>query len=115
MPRQTRPQGPYFTVDAVWKSDIRALMEKRGISQAELARRIGASPGSIVLLFKNTTVQSRLVPAIHKALGLDAPTTTTISDRDDARRRLDRIWRDLTNEERELLIAVGARLHRATD
>lgn len=115
MARQTRPQGPYFAVDTVWQADIRALLEKRGISQAELARRIGASPGSIVLLFKPSTVQSRLVPAIHKVLGLDAPTTTTISERDDAKRRLDRIWRDLSTEERELLIAVGARLHRDTD
>ncbi len=112
MPRQSRPRGPFYAVDSVWKSDIRALMERKQISQAELARRIGAVPGSLILLFKPETIQSRLVPGIHKALGLEPPTSTTISERDDAKRRLDRVWRELTPEERELVLAVAARFHR---
>ena len=71
--KQPRPSGPFFQIGEAWKADIKALLERRGMSQAELARRIGASPGSIVLIFKDETVQTRLVPAIHKALDLDPP------------------------------------------
>ena len=110
MSRQRRPPGRYYPVDSAWKDDIKALLEKRGISQAELARRISASPGSIVLLFKPDTVQSRLVPAIHRVLGLEPPIdATTISERDDAKRRLDRIWNDLSDEDRDALLAIGER------
>lgn len=109
-----RRRLPYYQVDAVWKAAIKALMEKRKISQAELARRIGASPAAIVLLFKPTTVQSGLVPAIHRALQLDPPATTTISERDDAKRRLDRIWHDLSDEDRQLLLSFAARFRDPT-
>lgn len=71
--KQPRPTGPFFQIDGAWKAAIRAAIAREGISQAELARRIGASPGSIVLLFKDETVQTRLVPAIHKALDLGPP------------------------------------------
>ena len=99
-------------MDSIWKADIRALMERQQISQAELARRIGAVPGSLILLFKPETIQSRLVPAIHKTLGIEPPQSTTISERDDAKRRLDRVWPHLTPEERELVLAVAARFQR---
>lgn len=105
-----RQRGPYYQVDAAWKAGIRNLMEKRKISQAELARRIGASPGSIVLLFKPETVQSGLVPAIHRVFQLDPPEGTIISERDDPKRRLDRIWNDLSDEKRQLLLQVAAGL-----
>lgn len=113
MSRQRRPHGPFYIVDNVWKSDVQNLLKKRGISQAELARRISASPGSIVLLFKPETVQSRLVPAIHKVLGLDPPIDgATISQRDDAKRRLDRVWNDLSDEDRSLLLTIAERYKR---
>lgn len=112
MPRQPRPKGPFYAVDPVWKADIRALMERQEISQAEMSRRIGCAQSALNLLWQPQTVQSRLVPAIHKALGLEAPQTTTISERDDARRRLDRIWRDLSADERELVLTVAAKFKR---
>lgn len=113
MPRQSRPRGRFSPVDAAWKSEVQALLRRRGISQAELARRIGASPGSIVLLFKPDTVQSRLVLAVHRVLGLEPPAdATTISERDDAKRRLDRIWSDFTDEDRAALLAVAERFRR---
>lgn len=114
MLRQTRPKGRYVAVDSAWKTQIRAILEKRKISQAELARQIKASPGSIVLLFKPETVQSRLVPAIHQVLGLDPPEDgTTISQRDEAKRRLDRIWNDLDDEDRNALLAIAARIRKS--
>lgn len=90
-------------------------MERRGISQAELARQIGAAPASVTLLFKTETVQSGFVPAIHRALGLQEPVSTLISERDDARRRLDRIWRELGEAERELLLDIATRFRRPRD
>lgn len=49
MSRQPRPHGRFYpvdNVDNVWKADTKAMLERRDLSQAELARRIGASPGS---------------------------------------------------------------------
>ncbi len=77
--RQSRPIGPYYPVDDAWKQQIRALLTSRGITQAELARKIEASPGSIVLIFKPNTVQSRLVRAIHEALNLAPPASTQVA------------------------------------
>jgi hypothetical protein len=65
-----------YPIDATWKQRVRDLMEEQGISQAELARRIKASPPAIVLLFKPATLGSTLVPAIHRELGLRAPEPT---------------------------------------
>jgi len=110
MARQRRPRDGYLPVDDPWKAAVQALLEKRGISQAELARRISASPGSITLLFKPHTVQSRLVRSIHKVLDLGPPIEApTITERDDAKRRLDHVWRDLTPEDRATLLAVAER------
>ncbi len=64
-------------VDDLWRAKIRSIMVRRGISQAELARRIGAAPPTIVLLFKPSTIQSTLVAPIHAALGLEPPPVST--------------------------------------
>jgi transcriptional regulator with XRE-family HTH domain len=101
-----------WTVDKAWKDDIRAVMERQGISQADLARTLKVSPGSLTLLFKPETKQSRLVPAIHRALGLSTPTTTRVDERDELRRRFDDLWRDLTPVQRELLLSVAAQMIR---
>src|SRR5262249_40760105 len=113
MSRQPRPRGRFYSVDSVWKAQVQTLLKKKGISQAELARRISASPGSIVLLFKPETIQSRLVPAIHKVLQLEPPIDgATISERDEAKRRLDRIWHEFSDEDRAALLAIAERFQR---
>jgi hypothetical protein len=101
-----------WAVDKAWKDDIRAVMKRLGISQADLARTLKVSPGSLTLLFKPDTRQSRLVPAIHRALGLSTPTTTRVDERDELRRRLDDVWRDLTPAQREILLSVAAEMVR---
>ena len=63
-------------IDAVWQAQIRARMRELGVSQAELARRIGASDAAIVLIFKSTTTGSCLVARIHAALDLAPPIPT---------------------------------------
>lgn len=67
---------PFFPITSVWQEEIRRRLIARSWSQAELARRIGASPAAIVLIFKGTTIQSRLVPEIHRVLELDPPSMT---------------------------------------
>lgn len=101
-----------WTVDKAWKDDIRAVMERQGVSQADLARTLKVSPGSLTLLFKPETKQSRLVPAIHRALDLALPTTTRVDERDELRHRLDDIWRDLTPAQREILVSVAGQMIR---
>lgn len=101
-----------WAVDDAWRDDIRALMKRKGISQADLARAASVMPSAITLIFKPETMQSRLVPAIHKVLGLPPPTTTVVLERDEARVRLEKIWRELTPEQRELLLSLGAQMHR---
>jgi hypothetical protein len=104
-----RQRAPYYQVDDAWKAAILALMEKAGINQAELARRIRCSPGALTLLFKPYTIQSGLVPRIHDVLGLEPPPrSTVISELDDAKRRLDRIWAELSDKERQLLLSVAS-------
>ncbi len=50
-----------------------------GIKRGQLAKLIGRDPSSITVVFRADTVQSRLVPEIHKALGMPAPATTDAS------------------------------------
>lgn len=62
-----------YPIDAAWKAEVRRLMEERGLSQARLATQIGVVPSAIVFLFERSTKSSRMVPAIHEALGLLPP------------------------------------------
>ena len=65
-----------YPIDAAWKEEIRKIMKERGLSQAKFAALIGASPPAVVLLFKEETQVSTLVPAIHQAFGLVPPAPT---------------------------------------
>lgn len=112
MGRQRRPSGPHFPVDKDWKRDIRARMERQGISQADLARSVGCKSSALTVLFGPETKQSRLVPAIHRALGLSAPVSTSALERDEARSRLERVWHELTPSQREILLSVAEEMRR---
>ena len=97
-----------WAVDEAWKNDVSERMKERGISRSDLARLVGADPASITVLFRDSTKQSRLVPKIHKALGMADTTAPVVAiARDDAFRRLEKIWRDLSEKERAHLIATG--------
>jgi transcriptional regulator with XRE-family HTH domain len=102
-----------WTVDEAWRDDVRALMKRKGISQADIARAAGVKPSAITNLFKPETKQSRIVPAVHRVLGLPPPNTTAVSERDEVRQRLDKIWRELTPAQRELLLELGASMKRS--
>ena len=63
-------------IDAVWQTQIRARMAELGVSQAELARRVGSSAAAMTLLFKPETTGSTFVSRIHTALNLAPPLPT---------------------------------------
>lgn len=107
MVRQRRPTGPAWTVDESWKRDVKAALKRAGISQADLATKIGVTPSAITIIFRPETKQTRLKPAIHKVLGFMTPTSEPAVEKDDAIARLLRIWPKLTEQQRELLLATG--------
>lgn len=68
-----RPSRQAYPIDAAWRADVRKILKERKLSQAWLARQIGVVPSAIVFLFEKSTRSSRMVPAIHEALGLVPP------------------------------------------
>jgi hypothetical protein len=48
-------------------------MAELKMGRSSLAKAIGRDPSSITVLFRPDTIQSRLVPDIHAALGLEEP------------------------------------------
>lgn len=101
MARQTRPSGPSWPVDDAWKRGVLAEMAEAGISRSEMARRVGCKPSALTVLFGPETIQSRLVPAIHRELSRPAPSIVTASD--EVLRRINRKWPSLSKEQRTLI------------
>lgn len=83
-------------------------MKKAGISQAEMARRIHCKDSALTVLFRPSTKQSRLVPAIHRELGRPAPSTVTAHD--EVLRRINTRWPSLSPEQRALVNALVEQL-----
>jgi len=101
MSRQPRPSGPSWPVDEAWKRGVQADMKRAGISPAEMARRIGCTPGALTVLWRPRTRESRLVPAIHRELGRPPPSTVTSTD--EILRRINARWSSLSKEQRNLV------------
>lgn len=70
------PTGPAYPIDAEWRAKVLARMAEKRIRRSQLAKLIGCDPSSITILFRPDTVQSRLVPDIHRVLELPPPTAT---------------------------------------
>lgn len=94
-----------------WKADVLRAMEKLGISRAELSRRVQVTDAAITILFRKTTKQSRLVPAINRVLKLTAPTQNT-GEVDELRARLDDSWANLDDEARRMVSDLAEKLAR---
>jgi transcriptional regulator with XRE-family HTH domain len=69
MPRS----GQAHPVDDAWRARVEAELKKRGWSQADLAREIGAARSVISNLLSGLVKQSPYVPDIHAALGWTPP------------------------------------------
>lgn len=116
MGRQSRPTGPFWPTPAKWKAWIEQVMADKGVTQADLHRETGASTAAISDLFNESknVRQSRLVPAIHRALGLPeplppAPRKRDERERDELLRELLELWLDLAAPDRELLMSLARR------
>jgi hypothetical protein len=94
-----------------WKDEALAAMATKGITRAELSRRIGVSDAAITILFRAETRTSRLVPAINRVLGLTAPVQST-GDADELRAELEQHWKELDDDDRRALTDLAKKLAR---
>jgi ribosome-binding protein aMBF1 (putative translation factor) len=112
MPGQRRPKGVMWVVSPTWKREVQDAMASKGISRAELSRLINVSDAAITILFRPSTKQSRLVPAINRALGLTPPTQSS-GEADGQLTELHEIWPDLDDEARRALLVMAGVARRA--
>lgn len=92
-----------WPVSPKWKSDIGNLMAAKRITRAELSRMCKVSDAAISILFKPETETSRLVPYVHKALGLPPPAMMPIF-LEEQRAHLDAVWPNLSDDDKRLLV-----------
>lgn len=71
MPRK----GPAYPISIQWRERVLAEMTHLKISQNELARRAKISKAAMSEALDAESVQTTVMPAIHKALGWPAPPT----------------------------------------
>jgi transcriptional regulator with XRE-family HTH domain len=76
MPRK----GHQYPIDDGWKERVRARLQEMGISQNELARLARISKASMSAALSKESLQSAVVPAIHKALGWPVPPLVLSAD-----------------------------------
>jgi hypothetical protein len=86
-----------------WKAAVLKIMEDKKISRAELSRRCRASDAAISILFRPETETSRLVPYVHKALGLPPPAMMPIF-LDQQRATLEAVWPNLSDDDKRLIV-----------
>ncbi len=60
-------------MDAKWKARVKAALKAKGMTQKDLAAEIGCDPSAITVVLRDSTVQTRLMPAINLVLGLGEP------------------------------------------
>lgn len=69
----SRPKGPYVPVDDEWRSRVGDALEDLGWSQADLADKVGVTPGAISQLLTGESKTSRVATKINEVLQI-APT-----------------------------------------
>lgn len=53
-------------------ADIKAKLEKKGLSSAEIARRLGCSPNAVSLVIYNRMTSKRIAVAVSAEIGVPA-------------------------------------------
>lgn len=107
---QRRPKGPDWPIDARWKADVLEEMRRRGLTQADVADRLGVSRPAVSYLLSSTkTWQSKLVPAVHELLGWPPPSSASSTDDLEQIRQL---WSELTDEQKLLVANLAEQLAR---
>lgn len=92
-----------------WKTEVLRLMDEKRISRADLSRLCKVSDAAITVLFREETATSRLVPQVHRALGLVPPKMMPIT-LDKYRQHLEMVWEDLTEDDKRLLIDTALKI-----
>src|SRR5688572_29039374 len=65
------PTGAAHRADSAWKAKVVARLKEKGWTRKDLAEAIGCDPSAITVVLRPATVQTRLMPAINAALGMD--------------------------------------------
>lgn len=108
------PQGPAFPIDDEWRAKVLARMEEKGIRKGQLAKLIGRDPSSITVLFRPTTVQSRLVPEIHQVLELEPPSMadagTPQGIPDEVEAEMHQLIGEMSDEDKRHLLYMARRI-----
>lgn len=66
-------RGTSFPVDAHWKRLVTEHLERVGMHQAELAAKVGATPGAISQLLKGASKASKFAHRIASVTGIPLP------------------------------------------
>lgn len=94
---------------------VQQRMKERGVTRSALARMVNVDPSAITVLFSDKTTQTRLLPAIYKALGLaDTQRPASVIAADELR-MLTQLWADLSEDDRRTVFEVARGLARASD
>lgn len=89
-----------------WKRKVAAAMKAKGISRAELSRRVGVSDAAITQLLRPSSPQSRLVPDINRVLGMTPPTQSD-GEIDEALAEFLELWEKLDSDARKILLGMA--------
>jgi SpoVK/Ycf46/Vps4 family AAA+-type ATPase len=95
-----------WVASSTWKREVQEAMVEKGISRAALSRMVHVSDAAITILFKASTKQSRLVPAINRALGLTPPTQSS-GEHDEMLAELHAVWDDLDLDARKAILVMA--------
>lgn len=108
----TRRPGQAYPIDDRWRQLIRDRMERKGMSQAALARASRCSPATISELLSGKSNESPLVPDIHEALDLTPPKMAVL---DLNTEELLARWEKLDSDQRQRLLERAAMLAEEQD
>lgn len=105
------PSGLTYPVTAEWQEQVRQRLAELDMNQSDLARAVGTTSAMISYLLKHGK-QSRLVPAIHKALKWPAPdlpgdSVDSVHDSDPQKDALADVYDALSEEKRKLLLDLA--------
>jgi hypothetical protein len=66
-------RGPAYPITDEWKSSVRLRLKEISMTEKQLASRIGCAQSTISETLSPASMQSSLVPDIHKVLGWPEP------------------------------------------
>lgn len=74
------PRGPRYPTDAEWKDAVRRRLAELGMTQKQLADKVGCVPSAIAQMLAVEAKESSLKPLVHQALGWPAPSSGPAPD-----------------------------------